>query len=233
MGRGSKMGVYQWLGARAKTGSIWRETVEGSEPEKLTENCGFAFDASPDGKYLLTLIAAGDKLGIYAFSLADSSCTMLVPGIVTFGINVDKDGKSFLYALPGKKDVTIYRQKLADGKAARPAASRVETPLRVSASHRRERLRLFARPHHRRLRPPQRPRRPLPAHAITRTESTSHLVISTEAVRRFFLSFAPGRSRAAQWRNSLRSTTGAALRARVGILERPSSTPLRNIFHLR
>jgi hypothetical protein len=34
----------------AKSGSIWRENVEGSEPEKLTENCGFAFDASSDGK---------------------------------------------------------------------------------------------------------------------------------------------------------------------------------------
>jgi serine/threonine protein kinase/Tol biopolymer transport system component len=101
----------------AKTGSIWRENVAGSEPEKLTEDCGFAFDASPDGKYLLSLIVSGDKLGIYAFSLADSSCTMLVPGVVTFGINVEKDGKSFLYALPGKKDVTIYRQKWAAGKA--------------------------------------------------------------------------------------------------------------------
>ncbi|MEQ1473363.1 MAG: hypothetical protein ABLQ96_06065, partial [Candidatus Acidiferrum sp.] len=101
----------------AKTGSIWRETVEGSEPEKLTDSCGFAFDASPDGKYLLSLIAAGDKLGIYALSLTDHSCTMLVPGVVTFGVNVEKDGKSFLYALPGKKDVVIYRQKLAAGKA--------------------------------------------------------------------------------------------------------------------
>jgi Tol biopolymer transport system component/predicted Ser/Thr protein kinase len=101
----------------AKTGSIWQESVEGSEPEKLTDNCGFAFDASPDGKYLLSLIVGGDKIGIYAFSLSDRSCTMLVPGVVTFGVNVEKDGKSFLYALPGKKDVTIYRQRWEAGKA--------------------------------------------------------------------------------------------------------------------
>jgi Tol biopolymer transport system component/predicted Ser/Thr protein kinase len=101
----------------AKTGSIWQESVEGSEPEKLTENCGFAFDVSPDGKYLLSLIVGGDKIGIYAFSFSDRSCTMLVPGVVTFGVNVDKDGKSFLYALPGKKDVTIYRQRWEAGKA--------------------------------------------------------------------------------------------------------------------
>src|SRR6202045_4212724 len=101
----------------AKTGSIWQQSVEGSEPEKLTDSCGFAFDASPDGKYLLSLIAGGDKIGIYAFSMSDRSCPMLVPGVVTFGLNIEKDGKSFLYALPGKKDVTIYRQRWLEGKA--------------------------------------------------------------------------------------------------------------------
>jgi len=100
----------------AKTGSIWQQSVEGSEPEKLTDSCGFAFDASSDGKYLLSLIAGGDKIGIYAFSMSDRSCTMLVPGVVTFGLNIEKDGKSFLYALPGKKDVTIYRQRWEAGK---------------------------------------------------------------------------------------------------------------------
>jgi len=90
--------------------------VEGSEPEKLTEECGFAFDVSPDGRYLLSLIAGGDKIGIYAVSLADRSCTRLVPGVVTFGLTIEKDGKSFLYALPGRKDVTVYRQKWEAGK---------------------------------------------------------------------------------------------------------------------
>src|SRR3984893_18600194 len=101
----------------AKSGSVWRESVEGSEPEKLTDECGFVFDVSSDGKYLISLIAVGDKIGIYAFSLVDRSCTRLVPGVVTFGLNIEKDGKSFLYALPGKKDVTIYRQKWEAGKA--------------------------------------------------------------------------------------------------------------------
>jgi Tol biopolymer transport system component/predicted Ser/Thr protein kinase len=102
----------------AKAGSIWRMSVEGSEPEKITESCGFAFDVAPDGKYLVSLIAAGDNIGIYSVSLADKLCTTLVPGVVTFGLNIDKDGKSFLYAVPGKKDVTIYRQKWEAGKAA-------------------------------------------------------------------------------------------------------------------
>ena len=104
----------------AKSGSIWQESVEGSEPQKLTDECGFAFDASPDGRYLLSLIAGGDRVGIYAFSLADKSCSVLVPGAVTFGINVEKDGKSFLYAVPGKKDVIVYRQKWAAGKVVGP-----------------------------------------------------------------------------------------------------------------
>jgi Tol biopolymer transport system component len=101
----------------AKTASIWRESAEGSDPEKFVEGCGFAFDASPDGKYLLSLTASGDKIGIYSLSIADRTCTMLVPGVVTFGLNIEKDGKSFLYAVPGKKDVTIYRQKWEAGKA--------------------------------------------------------------------------------------------------------------------
>jgi Tol biopolymer transport system component/predicted Ser/Thr protein kinase len=101
----------------AKSGSIWRESVQGSEPEKLTDGCGFVFDVSSDGKYLLSLIDGGDRIGIYSFSLADRSCTPLVPGVVTFGLTLEKDGKSFLYALPEKTDVLIYRQKLEAGKA--------------------------------------------------------------------------------------------------------------------
>jgi len=102
----------------AKSGSIWRESTQGSEPEKLTDSCGFVFDVSADGKYLLSLIDGGDRIGIYSFSLANQSCTMLVPGVVTFGLTIEKDGKSFLYAVPGRSDVVIYRQKLNAGKAA-------------------------------------------------------------------------------------------------------------------
>ena len=101
----------------ARSASIWRESIDGSEPEKLTDSCGLAFENTSDGKYLLSLISAGDKIGIYAFSMADKSCTMLVPGVVTFGVNLEKGEKSFLYAVPGKKDVTVYRQKWAPGQA--------------------------------------------------------------------------------------------------------------------
>jgi hypothetical protein len=39
-----------------------------------------------------------------------------VTGIVTFGIVMAKDGKSFTYAVPSQHDVTIYRQGWQDGK---------------------------------------------------------------------------------------------------------------------
>jgi hypothetical protein len=97
--------------------SIWQQSADGPAREKLADGCGFAFDVSPDGKYLLSLVAGGDKIGIFSFAIADRKCTMLVPGVVTFGLNIEKDGKSFLYAVPGKKDVTIYRQKWEAGKA--------------------------------------------------------------------------------------------------------------------
>jgi Tol biopolymer transport system component len=96
--------------------SIWTESTEGSAPKILADNCGFAFDASPDGQYLLSLIPGGDKLGIYEFSLADGKCTSLSPGVLTFGLNFAADGKSFLYAIPSQHDVTIYRQKWQAGK---------------------------------------------------------------------------------------------------------------------
>ena len=101
----------------AKAESIWEESTDGGTPAKLSEGCGFAFDVSPDGKYLLSLVTSGERIGIYSLALANRQCTMLVPGVVTFGLNIDKDGKSFLYALPGKQDVTIYRQKWEAGKA--------------------------------------------------------------------------------------------------------------------
>jgi serine/threonine protein kinase/Tol biopolymer transport system component len=108
--------INAWqTGARAE--SIFRLPVDASQPEKFVDSCGFAFDVSPDGRYLLSLISGGDHIGLYSVSIADKSCTMLVPGVVTFGLNIEKDGKSFLYAIPGKKDVTIYRQKWEAGKA--------------------------------------------------------------------------------------------------------------------
>jgi Tol biopolymer transport system component len=103
------------LGPRVS--AIWRQSLEGGEPEKLTAECGLTFEAMPGGDYLLTEIASGEKRGIYEFSVASRTCTPLVPGAVTFGLVRAPDGKSFAYAVPGTRDVTIYRQNWQNGKA--------------------------------------------------------------------------------------------------------------------
>jgi hypothetical protein len=96
--------------------TISKESAEGSLPEKLSDTCGFVFAVAPGGKYLLTLLGGGAKIGIYQLSLADLKCTALVAGVVTFGVVYSKDDKSFTYAVPSQHDVPIYRQGWQDGK---------------------------------------------------------------------------------------------------------------------
>jgi serine/threonine protein kinase/Tol biopolymer transport system component len=108
--------------------TIWRENPDGSSPEKLTDGCGHAFDVSPDGKYLLTIARLSEAGGVDQFSLADKKCTPLLPGVTTFGIAMSPDGKSFLYAVPSRSDVTIYRQPWHDGKLTGPSQVAVKLP---------------------------------------------------------------------------------------------------------
>ncbi|GAC1678912.1 MAG: hypothetical protein PVS2B2_16380 [Candidatus Acidiferrum sp.] len=108
--------------------SIWQESAGGSNPEKLVEGCGFTWDGSAGGGYLLTLIAAGDKAGIYEVSVAEKKCISLLPGVVTFSILFAPDGKSILYAIPSRRDVTIYRQNWQAGKLIGPPQIAVTLP---------------------------------------------------------------------------------------------------------
>jgi len=64
-------------------GAFWQESVDGSPPEKVASGCGWAFDVSPKGNFILSLISAGDKVGIYEYSLVDRKCTPLLPGVLT------------------------------------------------------------------------------------------------------------------------------------------------------
>ena len=105
-----------YLNGLSGTGRIiWKENVDGSNLEKFVEDCGEVFDVSPDGQYLLNLIAAGESTGIYEVSIADRKCTLLSPGVATFGIRFAPDGKSFSYAVQSEGRVTIYRQAWRDG----------------------------------------------------------------------------------------------------------------------
>ena len=141
--------------------SFWRESAEGSAPEKVAEGCGFAFDTAPDGQYLLSLIAGGDKTGIYEYSLAEQKCTSLLPGVVTFGLLFDPAGKSFLYAVPSCRDVTIYRQKWQAGRLMGQPEVALKLPFCFSSCERGQCIGFYARAFHRRLCAARRARRPL------------------------------------------------------------------------
>ena len=97
-------------------GSIWKEAADGSAAEKVVDGCGFTWDVSRDGQYMLSLIAGGNNVGIYGYSMAEKKCTPLVPGVVTFSILFAPDGKSILYAIPSRHDVTVYRQNWQAGR---------------------------------------------------------------------------------------------------------------------
>jgi len=107
---------------------MWRENVDGSNAEKIVDGCGFAFVVAPGGQYLVTYSGVGDKTGIYELSLADRKCTLLTPDIQTFGITMARDGKSFLYAVPGQRDVTVYRQGWRDGALVGAATVAMKLP---------------------------------------------------------------------------------------------------------
>jgi hypothetical protein len=73
-------------------------------------------DADPSGQYLLSVVGYGEKFGIYEFSISDRKCISLLPGVVTFGAIFARDGKSLMYAVASRGEVTIYRHKWNVGK---------------------------------------------------------------------------------------------------------------------
>ena len=108
-----------YVSATEKAGSmptVWRENTDGSNPERLVDNCGAIDDADPRGEYLLGSLSFGEKTGIYEFSISDRKCISLLPGVVTFNTTFARDGKSLLYAVASRGEVTIYRQPWRDGK---------------------------------------------------------------------------------------------------------------------
>ena len=109
----------------ASRGTIWRANTDGSNLELMTNECGHVWVAVPGGQYLLTVMAGR---GIGEFSLSDKKCTLLLPGVITFGVTLANDGKSFLYAVPSRSDVTIYRQPWHDGKLTGPTQVAVKLP---------------------------------------------------------------------------------------------------------
>ena len=94
----------------------WKIGLDGNTVEILPGVCGFVWDASADGKYLLSTRVTGEQVGIYEYSLAERKCTELLPGALTFSVYLAPDGKSFLYPVASRGEVAIYRQGWHDGK---------------------------------------------------------------------------------------------------------------------
>jgi serine/threonine protein kinase/Tol biopolymer transport system component len=104
-------------GMRGGSGhTIWKANADGSHLEKLLDANCLVFDAAPDGKYLLGVQSSGNEVGIYQVSIADKKVVPLLPGVETFGVRYARDGKSFLYPVASRSEVTFYRQAWSDGK---------------------------------------------------------------------------------------------------------------------
>ena len=76
---------------------------------------GQVSNVDPGGRYLLGVVQNGENAGIYEVSISDRKCIPLLPGVVTFNATFARDGKSFLYAVASRGDVTIYRQLWKNG----------------------------------------------------------------------------------------------------------------------
>ena len=96
--------------------TVWKWSVDGSNPERFVDDCGIVWDADPGGQYLLGVVDRGDKTGIYEVSISDRKCTFLLSGVVTNAATFARDDKAFLYAIASRGEVTIYRQPWRDGK---------------------------------------------------------------------------------------------------------------------
>jgi Tol biopolymer transport system component len=94
--------------------TIWKWS-DGSNPEKLVEKCGFAYDIDPGGKYLLALFPSGERAGVQEVSISGRKCIPLLPGLAS-GAIFGRDGKSLLYAVAFRGEVAVYRQPWMDGR---------------------------------------------------------------------------------------------------------------------
>jgi serine/threonine protein kinase len=108
--------------------SVWKWNVEDSNLEKFVDNCCSVSDIDPGGQYLLGVISLGEKAGIYEVSTSDRKCFSLLPGTATFAAVFARDGKSFLYAVASRGEVTIYRQPWRDGKLIGTPQVALEVP---------------------------------------------------------------------------------------------------------
>jgi Tol biopolymer transport system component len=114
--------------------TIWKANPDGSGQEKIGGNCGNIAEVSPNGQYLIGAVWAGEKTGIYEFSIPEKKCIPLLPGVATFQSAFAPDGKSLLYAIPSQHEVTIYRVGWQDGKLIGSPQVAVKLPFAIPFS---------------------------------------------------------------------------------------------------
>ena len=109
--------------------SVWRVPADGSKIEKLVDNCGAIWDASPDGEYLLTSLNTGtEALGVSEFSIAEQKCIPLLPEVSTLVVHFSSDGKFILYLAASHGETILYRHPWHDGKLTGPAQVAFKLP---------------------------------------------------------------------------------------------------------
>jgi Tol biopolymer transport system component len=109
--------LYISSSMRASKPTVWKADSDGSHVERFLDNCCWVVDASSDGKRLLGFFPSGDDLGIYQISIKDKKRVLLVPGVATFEVHYSPDGKSALYPLASRGEVTFYLQPLRGDNA--------------------------------------------------------------------------------------------------------------------
>ena len=88
----------------------------GDSAVAIADGCGYV-TAALDSNYLLMSSSWGERLGIFELSVADKTCTVLVPGVTVFQPRVSSDGRYVLYTVSSRGEVSLYRLSWHDGKA--------------------------------------------------------------------------------------------------------------------
>ncbi len=108
--------------------TTWKANADGSNAEKVAQDCGNVEDTSSDGKYLPSAGGPAGGVGVYQISLSDGKCTALLPELVTLIIHTSSDGKAILYLTASHGETSIYRQPWHDGKLAGSAQVAIKLP---------------------------------------------------------------------------------------------------------
>jgi len=98
----------------------WKVSADGKEVERIVERCASVTDYVPGGELLVGVASQGESLGIWAVSPSEKRCIPLLPGIETTTVRSARDGRSFLYAIPGELDTIVYRVRWNGNETAKP-----------------------------------------------------------------------------------------------------------------